>query len=207
MTPKLSIELIPKSAWFSNLRTNLTKEQWDTVRKTAYREAGYRCVICGGKGEEHPVEAHELWTYHQIDGANIQMLETVLALCPRCHQVKHAGLAEINGHGQAVRTQLMRVNNWTAPFTEKYIQEQFRVWEERSRLQWDLNVAWLQRKYNINMSTHRPEPGEYKEQEKRPYVPPMERGRDVIIPDLSLKSGKIKKLSFMQAMKLAFGRD
>lgn len=38
-----------------------------------------------------PVECHEVWDYD--DDRKIQRLERRVALCPACHEVKHAGLA------------------------------------------------------------------------------------------------------------------
>lgn len=59
----LQIELVPSTAFGENLRKLLTKTEWDKVRKAVYKRAGYKCEICGGKGEKHPVEAHEEWLY------------------------------------------------------------------------------------------------------------------------------------------------
>ena len=161
MTPKLTIELVPKHAWFSNLRSNLSREQWDVVRKAVYLKAGFKCEICGGHGERNRIEAHEIWSYHSIDGRNIQRLERVAGLCPRCHQVKHIGLAEISGRGDSCREQLAKVNEWDMGQVEAYVQEQFRLWEERSELEWELDVTWLESNFNYTMPKKRPcrEPG------------------------------------------------
>ena len=40
-TPKLSVELVPSTAWGENLRSILTKEMWDELRKKSYRKAKY----------------------------------------------------------------------------------------------------------------------------------------------------------------------
>ena len=48
-TMYLGIELIPKCTWGINVRTKLSKDQWDVIRKYVYREAGYVCEICGGE--------------------------------------------------------------------------------------------------------------------------------------------------------------
>ena len=61
---KLTIELVPSTAWYSNVRSNVTSSQWDVLRKECYKNAGYKCEVCGGKGPKHPVECHEIWEYN-----------------------------------------------------------------------------------------------------------------------------------------------
>ena len=60
---KLTIELVPKTAWFSNLRSILARAAWDKLRKESYKNAAHKCEICGGYGKKHPVECHEIWEY------------------------------------------------------------------------------------------------------------------------------------------------
>jgi hypothetical protein len=40
---KLTIELIPESAWGENLRKYLPKEIWEKIRKEVFRKANYKC--------------------------------------------------------------------------------------------------------------------------------------------------------------------
>src|SRR3972149_12027864 len=96
--PRLTIELVPGTTWFSNLRSILPKEDWDALRRPAYRLAGYRCEICGGRGDRYPVAAHEVWKYDVRK--HIQRLIRLIALCPACHEVKHIGLAGGRGRGR-----------------------------------------------------------------------------------------------------------
>ena len=55
-SPRLTIELVPSTCWFSNVRSNISKQDWDRLRKETYKKANYRCEICGGVGRNHPVE-------------------------------------------------------------------------------------------------------------------------------------------------------
>lgn len=91
--------MVPQTAWGRNLRAVLVKEDWDVVRKAAYQASGYRCRVCGGKGEEWPVEADEGW--HYDDALRLQTLKGVIALCPDCHKVRHWGKTLIDGHEAA----------------------------------------------------------------------------------------------------------
>ena len=35
----LDLDLVPQSCWFSNVRSEVTKQQWDKIRHEAYMEA------------------------------------------------------------------------------------------------------------------------------------------------------------------------
>jgi hypothetical protein len=140
--PILIPELIPRSSWFNNLRSLLAQDQWDIIRKQAYRAAGYRCEICGGKGEKWPVEAHERWWFD--DKNSIQYLDGLIALCPLCHKVKHIGFTEIRGGVPAyiaARAWMARINNWSEDVCEIAIREEFQRWEERNRINWKVDYS------------------------------------------------------------------
>ena len=142
MKQKLTIELVPSTCWFTNLRSELSTSQWDKLRKATYRKANYRCEICGGKGDKHPVECHEIWDYD--DENHIQALKGLIALCPACHQVKHIGLAKLRGKGEEAANHLKKVNGWNERQTQQYILEAFQTWNQRSQYQWQLDLTWLE---------------------------------------------------------------
>src|SRR5579862_704679 len=89
----LTINLIPSTAWYKNLRSELPKGEWDKLRKAQYKTANYVCEICGASGLEQgfkwPVEAHEVWEFD--DKEHIQKLISLIALCPLCHMCQHYG--------------------------------------------------------------------------------------------------------------------
>ena len=140
----LTIELVPKTAWFSNVRSMIAKKDWDILRKEAYRKADYKCEICGGVGKRHPVECHEIWEYD--DNNHIQKLAGMTALCPSCHEVKHIGFANTQGRGEMAEEHLAKVNKWTKEKTTKYVREQFKKWAERSKYDWEIDLTWLEEK-------------------------------------------------------------
>jgi hypothetical protein len=146
---KLSIELVPSSAWFSNVRDIVSKAQWDIIRKQVYSAAYDVCEICGGVGAKHPVEAHEIWSYNEASG--IQKLEKILALCPSCHQVKHIGLAQLQGKLEQAIKHFMKINGVKRPEALSYIESQFKIWEERSKLKWILDLEELSN-YGIDIT-------------------------------------------------------
>lgn len=142
--PKLTIELVPESCHFSNLRSNLTKADWDTLRKACYRRFDYHCSVCGGVGRTHPVEAHELWEYD--DKNLVQKLVDIVALCPDCHKVKHMGLSILKGWDECAREHLAKVNGWTKGKALKYEAACFEEWQRRSLFHWTLDISWLKGK-------------------------------------------------------------
>ena len=144
--PKLTIELVPSTCWYSNLRSELTKSQWDKIRRQSYQAAGYLCEICGGKGKRHPVECHEIWRYDEEN--LIQKLIGVVSLCPDCHAVKHFGRAQVTGNDARAKKHLCKVNGWSNSDADLYIEHVFEQWSNRSANIWDIDLSYL-KKYNI----------------------------------------------------------
>ena len=140
---KLTIELVPATSWFTNVRSLVSKEEWDGLRKSVYRSAQYRCQICGGRGEKWPIECHEQWRYD--DDCHTQTLIGMIGLCPNCHRVKHFGLARIKGEEEQALLWLMRVNGWSLEAADEHIRSVFSVWKERSRVAWNVDISYLDR--------------------------------------------------------------
>ena len=134
----LTVDLVPQSAWYDNLRALLQPAEWDVVRGVTYRGANYRCQICGGRGEKWPVEAHERWAFD--DAAGVQSLRAIEALCPACHEVTHFGLAELRGRRDAAFAHLMRVNGWSKDQALSHINDVFAIWRRRSARRWSLDA-------------------------------------------------------------------
>lgn len=146
---KLTIELVPQTSWGNNLRNeaNLSKAQWDKLRKDSYKQAQYLCQICKGKGSKHPVECHEIW--HYDDNTHTQTLKGLISLCPTCHKAKHIGrtLSVEQPHVQTrVLKHLAKINDLSPLETEEYIVKVFNIWNERSQHQWSIDLSWLQDK-------------------------------------------------------------
>lgn len=137
----LTVELVPRTTWFSNVRSAVRKSDWDRLRRAAYRAAGDRCEVCGGRGGRHPVEAHEVFVYDDLRG--VQRLERLQALCPACHGVKHIGRSMGQGRLVPALRHLGRVNGWSPADAEAYTEVQFEVWARRSSREWDVDLDWL----------------------------------------------------------------
>lgn len=142
---KLTIELVPETSFYKNVRSEVPKDEWDIIRRQCYRDSNYICEICGGKGKQHPVECHEIWKYN--DNKLIQKLIRFIALCPSCHQVKHIGLSQIRGIEEDCIKHLMRVNKISESTAEELIWEAFDTWRERSNYKWELDISYLKKAF------------------------------------------------------------
>lgn len=138
---RLFVDLVPKTAWFSNLRSELTGGEWEMVKQLTFTKAGYACEVCGGRGSQHPVECHERWDYNEA--TCVQTLIGTIALCPSCHQSTHYGLADVRGQGRQALAHLMRVNRWSKDQAECHIKQAFIDWSRRNRMMWILDARWI----------------------------------------------------------------
>ena len=141
---QLSIELVPSTSFYNNLRSTLPKSQWDILRRASYRGADYVCEICGGKGERHPVECHEIWEYN--DKRHIQKLIGLISLCPKCHACKHIGLSQIRGLEEECIEHLMLINGINKHQAKNMILDAFEKWAKRSQHIWKIDLSWLKEK-------------------------------------------------------------
>ena len=135
---RLTAEMIPEPCWYKNLRKMLKRKEWDIIRKKIYERAGYKCEICNSQGKLH---AHEVWEYD--DEKKVQKLAGLIALCSRCHLVKHLAFAEISDRIDIAATQFCTVNDCDLADWEvarDRVREQFR---ERNRHEWTTDVSWV----------------------------------------------------------------
>ena len=148
---KLEIEMIPAKCHYSNLRSILSKKEWDRIRKISYKHAKYKCEICGDNGKnqgyKHPVECHEVWYYD--DEKKIQKLIKVISLCPNCHLVKHYGRALALKLEDKASTHLKKVNQWTDEQVTKHVEESYKILKQRNKHEWKLNLKVLIEDYGV----------------------------------------------------------
>lgn len=149
---KLSIELVPSSCWYSNVRSNVRSETWERLQCATFHKAGHVCEICAGTGDTHPVEAHEVWIYD--DHRLIQRLDRLISLCPRCHEIKHIGLAIKSGNAKRALTWLSTVNEITPSEALVYVQRAFQIHKIRSQFQWQLDIKLLTQRYGIKLDKY-----------------------------------------------------
>jgi hypothetical protein len=138
---KLTIEMVPTSAWENNLRNVLTKKMWNDLRKNVYEKYDKKCAICGKTPKK--LHAHEVWKYD--DETHIQSLKDIIPLCPLCHLVKHIGFAGMNASKGgapmvAVIAHFKRINNVGQGVYLEHYEKEREKWEERSKYEWMMDV-------------------------------------------------------------------
>jgi len=141
---KFGFELVPDGCWHSNLRYYLPPEAWDVVRKDAYARAHGKCMICGAAGR---LEAHERWSYRALEnGAGVQRLEGVIAVCRACHEVIHINRTFLNDGDKRASEHFMKINDCNYA---EYRAALGRANETQRRLntvsEWALDLTWLKR--------------------------------------------------------------
>lgn len=134
--PRLSIDLIPHTAWESNVRTRYPGE-WDFFRRACYRSANYRCETCEAQGK---LECHEVWNY---SSPPFQKLDRLICLCPLCHLTQHYGLASIKNKTIEVDAHLRLINGWTQRQVISHVKKAFEIWDQRNKIQWQTTTEIL----------------------------------------------------------------
>lgn len=136
---KLSVTLIPRCTWGVNVRSMVPPEIWDMIRYHVYARAHHVCEVCGVKAR---LECHERWYFNNT--TKTQKLTGLVALCSKCHEVKHFGRTKNRGRGRRALKHFMQVNNMTSKEANRYINRQFRLLSSRSKYEWtvDIGHAW-----------------------------------------------------------------
>ena len=142
MKRKLNFELIPDGCWYYNLRSVLTKEQWDFIKKDAKERSGGKCAACGRKTAS--LDAHEQWEYDEKNG--VQKLKNVIAVCKDCHAAIHINRTWLKGDPERAENHYMKVNGCS--YTEMRA-DMGKANETQKRLnlvsEWKLDLSWLKR--------------------------------------------------------------
>jgi hypothetical protein len=136
--PSLFVDLIPRTCWFTNVRSAVIPEDWDRLRHLVYQRANNQCEICDAKGR---IEAHERWDYNQK--THTQTLTRLIALCQNCHTATHFGLAQVRGVDAQALLHLQKVNHWNKSQAEQHVDEAFAIWDYRNKYHWTLDLTIL----------------------------------------------------------------
>lgn len=140
----LFVDLVPSSCWFTNVRSCVTRRDWERLRRMVNSRAGHRCEVCGATKDPAAgrwLEAHERWDY---DGDRaIQSLRRIILLCTDCHQTTHFGFAQVTGNETHAFNHLMHVTGMTTAAAQRHIENAFHLWELRSEQEWTLDLSIL----------------------------------------------------------------
>ena len=141
---KLTIELVPSPCWQVNVRTFMTRANWDNLRRSVYTKYNYYCGICQASNVQ--LNCHEIWQYD--DENHIQKLTGFIALCPMCHHCKHIGHAEILASKgkldlEQVIEHFMLVNQCSREVFQSHKKAAFDEWRKRNRFEWTTDLGTL----------------------------------------------------------------
>lgn len=138
---KIKFEMIPENMWYCNLRKILKPKHWDIVRKDAYERYENKCACCGRKVKR--LEGHELWDFNEE--TQTQKLTDVIALCKLCHLTIHIGQAGLLGKLEDCFNNYCRLNKCTKQECIDDYNNAFKIWEERNKIPWKLDITWIER--------------------------------------------------------------
>ncbi len=139
---KLNFELVPDGCWYSNLRSILSKRQWDFLKSEARERAGGKCMICGKKTDK--LDAHERWSYDAEK--QIQKLEDIIAVCKDCHSVIHIGYTQLKGNEERAERHFMKVNGVSYAEYRKALGEANERHQELNKVpEWAIDISYLKK--------------------------------------------------------------
>ena len=125
---KLTINMLPKGAWNNDFSKTLSKKDWDKLRNFALKRANGRCEICGYKTDT--LDVHEEWEFN-IE-KKTQTLKQIIAICSKCHGVKHFKNSVRLGYGEEVQKHFMKVNNCSEMDFASHLNKSLLEYNERN---------------------------------------------------------------------------
>jgi hypothetical protein len=153
--PPLSVELIPRNCWGTNVRSYAPAHVWNMIKDHTVNATLCRCQACGVSGDRWSFDCHEVFEYD--DATRIQKLTGLMALCRSCHEAKHYGLARRCGRGPEALAHLCKINGWDAEKAMEYLFEQFEICAKRSNFLWALDLKLLEQRFEISVTPESPE--------------------------------------------------
>ena len=142
MAYKLTFELVPDGCWYSNLRSILSKKEWDLIKAIVKQKSNGKCSICGKNTSR--IEAHERWQYDKDKG--IQKLVDIIGVCRDCHSVIHIGRTQLLGNEQRAEEHFMRVNNCSyADYRQELSKANITHQELNKVNEWAMDISFLKK--------------------------------------------------------------
>lgn len=151
----LFVDLVPRSCWFTNVRSCVSPLDWERLRRPILRRAGFRCEACGApedRAERQWLEVHERWDYD--DRCGVQTLRRLIAVCKPCHLVTHFGYANVTGRTKEAFAHLRAVTGMSEAEAWAHVRAAEDVWIARSARVWRLDLGMLT---GVGVTVRRPE--------------------------------------------------
>ena len=142
---KLNFELVPDGCWGYNLRSILSKTQWDFLKKDARERSGGKCAICGKLTTR--LDAHERWSSDETSGT--VKLEDVIAVCKDCHSVMHIGYTQLKGDVKRAEEHFMKVNGCSYAQMREALGKANEEHQRRNKVgEWKMDLSYFKRFIN-----------------------------------------------------------
>ena len=132
----LTIEPVPANSRLATLAKLLPRSRWDRLRRRVYRNAGFRCRICGREGQLH---CHEVWQYNERTG--YQWLRGFEALCRDCHGVKHLTFTRDDRIRERLLKHFCAVNRVTRDQVEEHLRSAHQRQNHLNQRSWIINFG------------------------------------------------------------------
>ncbi|WP_285730397.1 DUF5710 domain-containing protein [Nocardiopsis sp. ATB16-24] len=140
----LFVDLVPTTCWFTNVRSCVSQQDWERLRRMVVNRAGQVCEICGASADREAgrwLEVHERWVFDEH--TRTQILRRLICVCTLCHTVTHFGLAQVRGLASEAMAHLVAVTGASHAQAQQHVDEAFALWERRSRVVWELDLSML----------------------------------------------------------------
>ena len=140
----LFVDLIPRSCWFTNVRSCVPDREWERIKRMVTKRADNLCEACGAAPDLQSgrmLQVHERWEFDDV--TTTQRLKRLICLCTGCHNVTHFGLTSVRGLGDRAISHLMAVQRWTQGQAEDHITAAFSIWHERNLRVWTLDISLI----------------------------------------------------------------
>src|SRR5260370_25968 len=126
---KLTLELIPSTAWLHSLHRYLTDKAWTNLRQSILDKNGTSCSVCGATNVR--LDCNEQWEFD--DKTHIQRLVGLVMLCQMCHLTVHM-MERGSITNDVLAEHFMKVNGCSREEFEVHYQQ---CLEEQARREFD----------------------------------------------------------------------
>lgn len=140
----LFVDLVPRSCWFTQARSCVSRRDWERLRRMVTNRAGHCCEVCHrgeDRGSRRWLEVHERWAFD--DERRVQTLRRLICLCTDCHTTTHYGLAGLNDKGEQAFQHLCAITGMSEDEAMRHVITATGLYRERSDFQWELNLSVL----------------------------------------------------------------
>ncbi len=84
----LFVDLVPTTCWFTNVRSCVSQQDWERLRRMVVNRAGRVCEICGASADREAqrwLEVHERWIFEAVQDSDAAPPDLCLHALPHRH--------------------------------------------------------------------------------------------------------------------------